>query len=486
MFYSVRARLTLWYTVVLAVVLVTFSGISYVLLSREIRGSTDALLAGTAHELTGAFIDDPTHNARGAEVLLDFRYSDRAIMVFSTDGRLVASSHSSLSSLDRTHLADLVRSGRTGYATISGGVDNEGIRVFANPIDVVGIRHIVVVAHDLHDQAERLESARRALFLGIPLALLVAAGGGYVMARKSLAPVTTMSIKARQIGAETLTERIEVKNERDELGFLATTLNELLQRLQRAFESQRSFMADASHELRTPLAIIQGEADVALSRQDRTPSEYRESLAIIQTSARKLTRIVESLFLLARSDAGRYPITRTRFYLDELLGDCIRAMRSVAGARGVSLTCEAPSELVIVADEALLHRMILNLIDNALKFTPPGGPVTVAAEPSGDQYIIRVTDTGIGIAEADRARVFERFYRGERTRGTRGAAATSNVSTGAGLGLPIARWIAEIHDGRLFLDRSDENGTTFVITLPRADDAGVPDKMKDETASWSV
>lgn len=483
MFYSVRARLTLWYTAVLAVVLVTFSGISYVFLAREIRGSTDALLAGTAHELTGAFVDDPSHTARGAEVLLDFRYSDRAIMVFSTDGRLVASSHSSLSSLDRTRLGDLVRSGRTGYATISGGEEDEGIRVFANPIDVVGIRHIVVVAHDLHDQAERLESARRALFLGIPLALLVAAGGGYVMARKSLAPVTTMSVKARQIGAETLTERIEVKNERDELGFLATTLNELLQRLQRAFESQRSFMADASHELRTPLAIIQGEADVALSRQNRTPAEYRESLAIIQTSARKLTRIVESLFLLARSDAGRYPITRTRFYLDELLGDCIRAMRSVAGARGVSLACETPSELVIVADEALLHRMILNLIDNALKFTPPGGRVTVAAETSGDQYIIRVTDTGIGIIESDRARVFERFYRGERTRG---ATATSNVSTGAGLGLPIARWIAEIHDGRLFLDRSDKSGTMFVITLPRPDDAAVPETMKDETASWSV
>jgi two-component system OmpR family sensor kinase len=486
MFYSVRARLTLWYTVVLAVVLVTFSGISYVLLSREIRASTDALLAGTAHELTGAFIEDPSHTERGSELLLDFRYSDRAIMVFSTDGRLVASSHSRLSSQDRTRVAHFVRTGRSGYATVPGGVEDEGVRVFANPIDVVGIRYIVVVAHDLHDQADRLESARRALFLGIPLALLFAAGGGYVMARKSLAPVTTMSIKARQIGAETLTERITVKNERDELGFLATTLNELLQRLQRAFESQRSFMADASHELRTPMAIIQGEADVALSRQDRTPTEYRESLAIIQTSARKLTRIVESLFLLARSDAGRYPISRTRFYLDELLGDCIRAMRSVAGARGVSLNCEVPAELVIVADEALVHRMILNLIDNALKFTPPGGSVTVAAVGSGDQYIVRVVDTGIGIGEGDRDRIFERFYRGERTRGTRGAAAASNVSTGAGLGLPIARWIAEIHGGRLFLDRSDESGTTFVITLPRADDLDAPGAIKDQTASWSV
>ncbi len=486
MFYSVRARLTLWYTAVLAVVLVTFSGISYVVLAREIRASTDALLGGTARELTGAFIDAPARAASSGELLLDFRYSDRAIMVFSTDGQIVASSRSSLSREDRTRVANLVRSGFTGYSTVAGGAEDDGIRVFANPIDVVGIRHIVVVARELHDQIERLESAQRALFLGIPLALLFAAGGGYVLARKSLAPVTTMSVKARQIGAETLTERITVENERDELGFLATTLNELLQRLQRAFESQRSFMADASHELRTPLAIIQGEADVALSRQERTPVEYRESLAIIQTAARKLTRIVESLFLLARSDAGRYPISRTRFYLDELVADCIRAMRSVAGARGVGLNCDAPAELVIVADEALVHRMILNLIDNALKFTPPGGTVTVAAEAAGDQYIIRVADTGIGISEEDRARVFERFYRGERTRSTRGSAAPSNVSTGAGLGLPIARWIAEIHDGRLFLDRSDETGTTFVITLPRAEGADEPQPVRDQTASWSV
>lgn len=485
MFYSVRARLTLWYTAVLAVVLVTFSGISYVLLDREIRASTDSLLAGTAHELSGAF-EDPSQQDRSSELLLDFRYSDRAIMVFSTAGQIVASSHSRLSSADRTRIAAFVRSGGLGYATLSGGSDDEELRVFADPIDVVGIRHIVVVAHDLHDQTERLESARRALFFGIPLALLVAAGGGYVMARKSLAPVTMMSIKARQIGAETLTERIEVRNERDELGFLATTLNELLQRLQRAFESQRSFMADASHELRTPLAIIQGETDVALLREDRAPAEYRESLAIVRTSARKLTRIVESLFLLARSDAGRYPIAPTRFYLDELIGDCIRAMRSVAGGQGVSLDCQTPSELMIVADEALLHRMILNLIDNAVKFTPPGGRVTVAVSTSGDQYIIRVIDTGIGIAEADRTRIFERFYRGERSRGPRGATAAGRVSTGAGLGLPIARWIAEIHGGRLFLDRCDESGTTFVITLPRGDDAGAPDATKDETASWSV
>jgi heavy metal sensor kinase len=470
MFYSVRARLTLWYTGILALVLVTFSGISYVLLAREIRESTDASLAGAANEFTGAFTNAPGNGSTTRDVVLDFRYSDRDIMIFTTGGQLVAWARSHLHDPDRVRIAAVVRKGFRGFATMAGGVGNDGIRLYATPINVVGMQHVVVVAHDLHEQVDHLEGAAEVLFLAIPLALLVAAGGGYVLARKSLAPVATMSLKARQIGAETLTERIAVANERDELGFLATTLNELLERLQRAFESQRSFMADASHELRTPLAIIQGESDVALSRKERTAAEYRESISVIQTSVRKLTRIVESLFLLARSDAGRYPITRSRFYLDELLSDCVRAMQSVASTRNVRLTCHGPAELVIVADEGLLHRMLLNLIDNALKFTPAGGSVRVEWQADGDRYVIRVVDSGIGVAVPDRARIFERFYRGERTRSARGVTPGS-VSTGAGLGLPIARWIAEVHGGELSLEKSDAEGSTFIAIVPRGETA---------------
>ncbi len=454
MFHSVRARLTLWYTGILAVVLITFSVISYAILARDMRAATDASIAATSREFSASFA------RRGETVLPDFRFTDNTIMLFDRDGRLTASSQPQFTGEEQQLMGALARSGFMGFATVAGGQAKDGIRV---RVDRVDGRHIVV-ATNLHDDAQQLADTVRAMAFGIPLALLLAAGGGYLMARKSLAPVTTMSSKARQIGAETLTERIGVENERDELGFLATTLNELLERLQRAFDSQRSFMADASHELRTPLAIIQGESDVSLSR-DRTTEEYRESISIIQTAARKLTRIVESLFLLARSDAGRYPITTSRFYLDELLSDCVRALRSVAATHRVELRFDAPSEMMIVADEALIHRMVLNLVDNALKFTPPGGRVTVSADMTDDEYTIRVEDTGIGIAEGDRDRIFERFYRGDWKRSKRGI---GHISTGAGLGLPIARWIAEIHHGTLVLEHSDDTGTAFVTTLPRA------------------
>jgi heavy metal sensor kinase len=448
LFDSVRARLTLWYTAILALVLVAFSAISYAFMARAIRAATDSSLSATAREFAAAFSNDPS-NAIG----LDFRYSDRDLMVLDEAGRIIAISRSRLSADQRQRLTALAQRGLNGFHTIS------GIRLFGVPIQVIGKRYIVVAAQSLEAQRERLRSAAQAVFLGIPVALLIAAGGGYLMARKSLAPVAMMSMKARQIGAETLDDRIAVENERDELGFLAATLNDLLERLERSFESQKRFMADASHELRTPLSIIQGEADVALARDNRPSDEYRESIEIMRTAATKLTRIVQNLFLLARSDAGRYPITRARFYLDELISQCVRSMRSVSAAKRVAVTCDMPADLIIFADEELIHRLMLNLIDNAVKFTSEGGRVAVQARLEDTTYTIRVSDTGPGIRPEDQARVFERFFRADRSRG--GAA-----RSGAGLGLSIAKWVAEAHDGEVRLERSDERGTTFVVTLP--------------------
>jgi two-component system OmpR family sensor kinase len=464
MLHSVRGRLTLYYTAVLAVVLITFSSISFALLAREIRTATDNSLQDTAREFAAAVAQDPTNAVAGAEVQLDFRYSDREILVVTTSGAVVASSRRHLAPAEQQRIAEGVRHGMRGLVTIPGGPENDGIRLFLLPVSVMGQRYLVVVARQLDEQADRLESAARAVFFGIPLALLVAAGGGYLLARNALRPVTDMSRNARQISAATLTARVPVKNEGDELGFLALTLNDLLGRLQTSFDSQRRFMADASHELRTPVAIIQGEADVTLAREDRTPAEYRESLMVMRKAAQKLTRIVENLFLLARTDAGSYPIRRSRFYLEELIGECVRSMKNIAAARDVRLEQSTPSDLLIEADEELIHRLILNLIDNALKFTPGGGRVLLEATREDGGYRLRVADSGVGIAPADQARVFERFYRVDRARGAQ--VPSTEAASGAGLGLPIGRWIAEAHGGSLSLEKSDPTGTIFSVRLP--------------------
>jgi signal transduction histidine kinase len=270
-----------------------------------------------------------------------------------------------------------------------------------------------------------------------------------------------MSSQAGRIGAANLHERLAVQNDRDELGHLARSFNSLLDRLSQSFERQQRFMADASHELRTPVAILRGEAEVALSRQARSPEEYRESLGVLHQEAERLTHIVDDLFTLTRADAGQYPLQPRDFYLDELVGECVHSARTLALAKKISLNFEEASESPIHADESLLRRMILNLLDNAIKYTSEGGRVTVTCRRAGEEYALSITDTGGGIPADLQPRIFERFFRADKARSRAG-----NDGGGAGLGLSISRWIAEAHHGRLELTRSDSIGSTFTAYLP--------------------
>jgi len=321
-------------------------------------------------------------------------------------------------------------------------------------------------------EAERLlvEDIRRTLFWLIPVMLLIASAGGYFLARKSLAPVVAMTEKAARMGAQNLQERLPVLNPRDELGYLASTFNDLVERLTRSIEQQRRFMADASHELRSPVSIIRGEAEVALS-QARTTDEYRGSLAISLDEARRLSQIVDDLFTLARADAGQYPLRPRDFYLEEVAVECVRAARSMAAARGITLSYEPDDEMPIHGDEALVRRLAMNLLDNAIKYTPEGGKINVACRRAGSEYSLTVCDSGPGIPPEAQEKIFERFFRLDpaRTQNRRalGTAETpAPATTGAGLGLAIARWIAEAHHGRLVLLRSDASGSTFAAFLP--------------------
>jgi signal transduction histidine kinase len=209
------------------------------------------------------------------------------------------------------------------------------------------------------------------------------------------------------------------------------------------------------------VAILRGEAEVALSRPDRKPEEYRESLAVLRAESQRLTHIVEDLFTLARADAGQHPLSPHEFYLDELVADCTRTTRTLALAKRITLTCDAAQELPIHADEPLLRRMILNLLDNAIKYTPQGGSVSVACRSESGEYALSITDTGPGIPVELQPRIFERFFRVDKARSR-----AETDGGGAGLGLSIARWIAEAHQGRLELTRSDASGSTFTAHFP--------------------
>jgi two-component system, OmpR family, sensor kinase len=473
-FDSMRSRLTLWYTGVLALALVVFAAAAYAYLSRAVREGADRSLAddgrSVALNLAAEYEEDQTGDNAAHEVARDFQFADKQAFIFDEQGRAVASSTAPAGGRGRDSwpddaalaqsLAGLVEAARRpgrAYSTTRFGPGS--VRAYAERASIQGRTYFVAVAQSRRGQEEELARVRRAFYVAVPVALLLAGVGGYFLARKSLAPVVEMGERAARISAANLDERLPVGNERSELGRLARTFNELLARLGVSFEQQRRFMADASHELRTPVAIVCGESEVALSQSARSPEEYRESLTILHDEGRRLTRIVEDLFTLARADAGQYGLAPANFYLDETVAECVRAVRSLAARHGVNLIHQHGEEMSMRGDEALVRRMILNLLDNAIKYTPAGGEVRVELSRDGSAYQIRITDTGVGVPSEARPHIFERFYRADKAR-------SRNGGGGAGLGLSIASWIAEAHGGRVTLERSDESGSAFLISLP--------------------
>ena len=220
----------------------------------------------------------------------------------------------------------------------------------------------------------------------------------------------------------------------------------------------RRFVADASHELRTPLSVIRGEADVALSH-DRGAAEYRESLGIILDESRRLSRLVDDLLNLARADSRHTTLQVEEFYLNDLVAECCRSVQTLAGARGIRLECPAEEDVTIRGDEELLRRLVMNLLDNAIRYTPAGGRVSASLEVSGPKVLIRVSDTGIGIPPETAPHVFDRFFRADKAR--------SRQDGGFGLGLAIVKWIAESHHGAVELSSTLGSGSAFTVTLPR-------------------
>ncbi len=273
-----------------------------------------------------------------------------------------------------------------------------------------------------------------------------------------MAPLDAMAAQARRITGSNLDARLQIGDAAGELTARAASFNELLGRLDQSFDNMRRFVADASHELRTPVAVIRGEADVTLAKE-RTAAEYKESLAIILDESRRLSRLVDDLLNLARADAGRVKLQAQEFYWNDLLSECCRSVQSLAVARQIELECRCAADTPFSGDEELLRRMTLNLLDNAIRYTPPGGKVLAELEARAEGVRIRISDTGIGIGADAAAHVFERFFRADKAR--------SRGNGGFGLGLAIVKWIAESHRGAVELASRPGAGSTFTVTFPR-------------------
>ena len=391
-----RLRVIVWYSLVLALVLGAFAVFVVWQQGRIGLGRVDRELDALSGTLENVLRDEmsETHDPAGAaqEARTTLAAPGRPLAILDRDGQPLAAAWNGLDARP------------------------EAFRVLRRSVTIEGRAFGLVVAVPIEDTLREQREARQAMLIGLPIVLLLAVGGGFWLA--SSGP--------------------------------------LVAQLRESLRVQRQFMADASHELRTPVSVIQSAADVALSRADRGASEYREAIAIVGTEAKRLSRLVDDMLVLARADAGGYPLHPVHLYLNDLVDECRRAVDVLARERGVAVRASVAADLPMRGDESLLRRMLLNVVQNAVAHTPPGGAVTIDVEPNGHQVAIRVRDEGAGVPEADRVRIFDRFVQLDAAR----------RSAGAGLGLPIARWIAEAHGGSLELEDSRPTGSTFVIALP--------------------
>ncbi len=480
---SIRARLTLWFTGILAATLILLGGASYVLLMRGLWQDVDATLEGVAKTVARAAdgrqadILPPDMD----EVLRRFfgpSFTERFYQFLDPRGRLDPR---------RPRFGDeplhinpkALKDAEDGYATFE-TVPGNGrfpIRVITFPVaqhgQMVNVLQVGMSLEGLYMARQHFLWTLAAL---VPLALVLAGTGGWLLARRALRPVDQMTMTTRRIEAEHLAQRLEGAEVDDELGRLARTLNEMLARLEAAFAQVRRFSADASHELKTPLTVLRGEIEVAL-RNPRDSAEYQRVLTSVLEEVESMTLLVDDLLLLARADAGALRWDVTPVELDRLVEEVAKEGEILGRGKQVQVKIQELEPLVVQGDGPRLKQLLRNLVDNGVKYTPSGGQVMLAlravrgeVQPdlnskfdirhskSPDWAEIEVRDTGIGIPSEALPRIFERFYRVDPAR--------SRETGGAGLGLCIAKTIAEAHGGRIEVQSGPGAGSTFTLLLP--------------------
>lgn len=448
---SIRSRLTLWYTAVVVAVLLTGGVVGSLAQARlALQGMDDdltrtmATLVGVMHTEIGEGL---SLEASADEASREVVAPGHGLAVLRPDGTLLEA----WGAPSNAHL--LARDASIGPSTHDTG--GAGTRLLLRDVADAGHRYRAVVAVSLNTLAAQHAAMVRALSLGGILALLTAAMGGWLIGRKTLQPLSDMAAQASRIDGREPSGRLSTPNPGDELGVLAASFNDLLQRLATALHQQRQFMADASHELRTPVSVVRTTAQVTLSQTYRPEGDYREGFTIVEEQATRLSRLVEAMFLLSRAEAHGVPLRREFVNLDDLVAETVRAARVVAEQRALRVVVEGQQEVGFEGDDGLLRQLVANLLDNAIRHADVGGTVVAALARDADGIVLRVTNDGPGIAPADHTRIFERFVR-------------IGPSTGGGLGLPIARWIAEAHGGALTLEHSEPGRTTFAVRIPAA------------------
>jgi two-component system, OmpR family, heavy metal sensor histidine kinase CusS len=454
---SIRWRLTLWYGAVLSTVLVGFSVAVYVLMHRHLLALTDSALREELDEL-----GDEVERAKslsGLPELLRIRFPGHEgyeLQVGTVAGEPLFRSEGVRSGGLPSPDFPWISPGGPVYENVT--LNRLGpVRLGSGMVPGPSGQLLIQVAVTLVPNANALQELVAVLLTIGPLALACALGGGYWLARRALAPVDRMAATAAEITSTRLDYRLADPAAGDELSHLARVFNAMIERLQRSFEEVRRFTADAAHELRTPLAAMRTEAEVAL-RSPRSPERDGRMLENLLEEIERLTRLVSHLLFLARADTGMSVGDIQPVRLGDVVREVGEHMQVAAREKEVKLVVALQDSCEMIGDADRLRQLFFNLLDNAIKYTPPGGTVIVEGKPSNGVAHVTVADTGIGIPADHLPHVFDRFYRVDPSR--------SSETEGSGLGLAICRSIAEAHSGRIEIDSTLSCGTRVTVALP--------------------
>lgn len=463
---TIRFRLTLWFAIALAVVL-TASGFYWQRsLSQNLLGHIDLRLVEVALEssqyhLAHQVESDMQRQCAALEGFLREQNWNEYVQVLDPTG-VVECFSSNLKGFRLPLSAAALQAAAEGrdHTVSDNSLGRYPLRVYTYPVYEDGqLTHLLQVGRNLASVDETLKELRGTFFTFGPLVLGLLGVGGWLLVGWALSPVARMTRAVRKINAESLSQRLPLGHGQDEISQLAETFNEMLVRLEDSFRKVKQFSGDASHELRTPLTIIRGETEVAL-RWAKDPEEMRSVLQSNLEEIDRMGRIIDDLLTLAKSEAGEMPLEMKEFSLSDLVQQLYLSGRMLGDAKQmeVSLQLDVAEEIRIRGDELRLRQMFLNLITNAIKYTPERGKVVISMAVDDGRAVVTVRDSGIGIPAEHLPHIFSRFYRIDKAR--------NREDGGTGLGLAIVKWIVEVHDGKIRVTSNPDQGSIFTIYLP--------------------